>query len=267
MIENIRTRDIFATSSSWVNERLKRKMLQYMRGDDLLLRDDLNYTIAGGFCNCVDTGRAINDLDIYPQDGETRAKLIATLINNSWDTNNDKTFIKDNRKVQILGIYNNPKDILREFDFTVCMKGWNPNQQTTYSHFMYNQDVRHKIMNYNMDSTNPIKNIIHLTKYINYGYKIRSKDLLSILFKINHLQLSDPEVFKEQLMYYESDGLLNEYMELYTKVTGTEIPPRVSSTSCPTCNGEIGEFRDEISVREHGISGLCQSCQDSVFGR
>jgi DnaJ-class molecular chaperone len=74
-------------------------------------------------------------------------------------------------------------------------------------------------------------------------------------------------VFKEQLMYYESDGLLNEYMELYTKVTGTEMPSGGSRETCPTCNGEIGEFRDEISVREHGISGMCQNCQDSVFGR
>ena len=26
------------------------------------------------------------------------------------------------------------------------------------------------------------------------------------------------------------------------------------------------DFRDEISIAEYGISGLCQSCQDDVFG-
>jgi len=35
---------------------------------------------------------------------------------------------------------------------------------------------------------------------------------------------------------------------------------------CPTCQGEIGPFRDAISQKEFGISGMCQGCQDSVFG-
>lgn len=35
---------------------------------------------------------------------------------------------------------------------------------------------------------------------------------------------------------------------------------------CPTCSGAIGPFRDELSKKEWGISGMCQACQDSVFG-
>lgn len=38
---------------------------------------------------------------------------------------------------------------------------------------------------------------------------------------------------------------------------------------CPCCSKEINslnEFRDEISLKEHRISGMCQNCQDSVFG-
>ena len=34
---------------------------------------------------------------------------------------------------------------------------------------------------------------------------------------------------------------------------------------CPFCRDPIGEFRDALSLREFKISGLCQSCQDSVF--
>lgn len=33
------------------------------------------------------------------------------------------------------------------------------------------------------------------------------------------------------------------------------------------CGEPIGEFRDEESETEYTISGLCQTCQDSVFGR
>jgi len=35
---------------------------------------------------------------------------------------------------------------------------------------------------------------------------------------------------------------------------------------CVTCGGEVGEFRDELSQKEYRISGMCQKCQDSIFG-
>ncbi len=37
---------------------------------------------------------------------------------------------------------------------------------------------------------------------------------------------------------------------------------------CASCGNSIGadEFRNEISLREFNISGLCQICQDSIFG-
>ena len=36
---------------------------------------------------------------------------------------------------------------------------------------------------------------------------------------------------------------------------------------CPTCHDEISTFRNALSLREFGISGMCQDCQDSVFGK
>lgn len=32
------------------------------------------------------------------------------------------------------------------------------------------------------------------------------------------------------------------------------------------CGKPIEGFRDELSFKEYRISGLCQNCQDSVFG-
>ncbi len=34
---------------------------------------------------------------------------------------------------------------------------------------------------------------------------------------------------------------------------------------CPLCGIKIGAFRDAISKREYEISGICQTCQDSIF--
>jgi len=37
---------------------------------------------------------------------------------------------------------------------------------------------------------------------------------------------------------------------------------------CPSCKLKIkaADFRDSLSLREYRISGLCQKCQDKVFG-
>lgn len=35
---------------------------------------------------------------------------------------------------------------------------------------------------------------------------------------------------------------------------------------CPTCGQPVGEFKNDLSRKEFGISGMCQKCQDSVFG-
>lgn len=37
---------------------------------------------------------------------------------------------------------------------------------------------------------------------------------------------------------------------------------------CPSCKAPVDQasFRDEVSKREYKISGLCQACQDEVFG-
>lgn len=36
---------------------------------------------------------------------------------------------------------------------------------------------------------------------------------------------------------------------------------------CPMCKKPITTFRDQLSLKEYGISGMCQSCQDDVFGK
>jgi len=36
---------------------------------------------------------------------------------------------------------------------------------------------------------------------------------------------------------------------------------------CPTCGEPTGAFTDALSYKEFLISGMCQECQDSVFGK
>ncbi len=42
--------------------------------------------------------------------------------------------------------------------------------------------------------------------------------------------------------------------------------PKMKKHICVTCNGKVEGFRDELSQKEFLISGMCQKCQDEVFG-
>lgn len=42
--------------------------------------------------------------------------------------------------------------------------------------------------------------------------------------------------------------------------SGKCLPPPIG------CGKQLGPFRDELSRKEYTISGLCQVCQDEVFG-
>jgi hypothetical protein len=48
---------------------------------------------------------------------------------------------------------------------------------------------------------------------------------------------------------------------------GAEIQ-QIKKGNCPMCHEPVdqSEFRDQASVKEFGISGMCQSCQDKIFG-
>ena len=48
-----------------------------------------------------------------------------------------------------------------------------------------------------------------------------------------------------------------------------EEAANVEKGLCPFCAKEVNEkdFRDELSKKEFKISGICQKCQDKVFGK
>ena len=53
---------------------------------------------------------------------------------------------------------------------------------------------------------------------------------------------------------------------LLTSITGRNRPAVVRADLCMTCGKAAVEFKDDISVKEYSISGMCQTCQDGVFG-
>jgi len=43
---------------------------------------------------------------------------------------------------------------------------------------------------------------------------------------------------------------------------------KVEKGRCPICNKKIdmNGFKDDLSIKEFKISGMCQKCQDNFFG-
>lgn len=62
-------------------------------------------------------------------------------------------------------------------------------------------------------------------------------------------------------MSEKSDGMKKAIEKLFP---GTA--KAIAENCCPVCQKAIEGFRNARSVREYEISGLCQECQDSVFG-
>lgn len=54
--------------------------------------------------------------------------------------------------------------------------------------------------------------------------------------------------------------------EFLTLITGKDRRATILSGGCMTCEYKADYFRDEISRKEYAISGMCQRCQDKVFG-
>ena len=49
-------------------------------------------------------------------------------------------------------------------------------------------------------------------------------------------------------------------------LTGKSREIQIASDKCMTCSGDATDFKDDISQKEYTISGMCQACQDSMFG-
>lgn len=50
------------------------------------------------------------------------------------------------------------------------------------------------------------------------------------------------------------------------KIFGKNRVATIEGNHCMCCNGPAEDFRDALSAKEYSISGLCQKCQDSIWG-
>ncbi len=53
-----------------------------------------------------------------------------------------------------------------------------------------------------------------------------------------------------------------------TSLFGIDRKQSIKDKSCACCGSSVklDSFKDDLSLKEFHISGMCQECQDSVFG-
>lgn len=65
----------------------------------------------------------------------------------------------------------------------------------------------------------------------------------------------------------EKSPALEELMDSLNP-SGRKRVDSIKANICVSCGKHVAwnEFKDELSRKEYTISGLCQACQDKVFG-
>ena len=61
----------------------------------------------------------------------------------------------------------------------------------------------------------------------------------------------------------------NPIDSMLSSIFGVDRVKTITEAFCVSCDSEgnnAASFRDDISRKEYAISGMCQSCQDDVFG-
>ena len=64
----------------------------------------------------------------------------------------------------------------------------------------------------------------------------------------------------------KASGVSQALEALSEKTFGRSRTQSIIDNICVICGEDATDFRDDVSRREYTISGMCQMCQDKVFG-
>ena len=64
----------------------------------------------------------------------------------------------------------------------------------------------------------------------------------------------------------KTKGIMTFLDDLAQKNYGRTLTDALKGNVCVMCGEPADEFKDALSKKEYSISGMCQTCQDEVFG-
>ena len=181
-----------------------------------------NIIIAGGAVTSVFSGATIKDFDLYPLNIVSYTEFkreFEQLIKESDDskdkqlfsTANAITYRYHNKIYQLINKYVSADclvyqpewtvaEILGNFDFTVCMAGFDckNSQWVLYDNFL--SDIAERRLVFNTHSAYPICAMYRVLKYIKKGYELSGGELVKIALSINQIEMLTYKDLKEQLL-------------------------------------------------------------------
>jgi hypothetical protein len=163
--------------------------------------------IAGGAIRAVFAREFISDYDIYFKNTidldsfESGLKELDFELAFSSDT--AKSYKKNNIKIQVIImpelIKENPKDIIDQFDYSVCMGAYDFDTQSFFLADSFLEHVARKELYYNVNCKYPLSSMFRLKKYFKKGYTISGSEIIKLGLAVNNLKMKDYRDLKVQL--------------------------------------------------------------------
>lgn len=183
-----------------------------------------NVIIAGGSITSVFSGMSINDYDLYCKSQQEYTSLLkdfreyigkTDLKGNPngievFITENAVTFRCDRKMYQVIQTHLRNKnlrlirltaaDIIKEFDFTVCMGAYDIVKDCFSFHYQFLEHVARRTLMFNPESKYPICALGRIKKYAKKGYHISGAEIVKMSLCVANLKLGNYSDLKEQLL-------------------------------------------------------------------
>lgn len=182
-----------------------------------------NVVIAGGSITSVFSGMPINDYDLYCKSQQEYNSLLKdfrdyivkpNLEGNPigtevFITENAVTFRCNKKMYQViythlrnkeLSLHLTAADIIKEFDFTVCMGAYDFMEGCFSFHYQFLEHIARRILMFNPESKYPICALGRVKKYVKKGYHISGAEIVKMSLCVANLEMNNYTDLKEQLL-------------------------------------------------------------------
>ena len=166
-----------------------------------------NAIIAGGAIRSVFAGEYISDYDLY-FDREEDLQIMKEYLDEGFKvvftSPNAISYKKDKICIQLiimpeligLGYVN----LLKEFDFTICMGAFSMEENKFYHAENFLTDLNERRLIFNIKAKYPMASMYRVLKYIKKGYKVSGLEIVKIGLSIHNLKMVDYRDLRKQLM-------------------------------------------------------------------
>lgn len=173
------------------------------------LLEESHAIIAGGAIRSVFANEPISDYDIYFKTQENLNLFLEKIISEEFGfksifiTDTAKTYTKNNLVLQAIllpgMICSNPRDIIDQFDYTICMGLFDFDTDLFILNERFLEDIARRELHYNVFGKYPLSSLFRLKKYLKKGYVISGSEIIKLGLSINNLRMENYIDLKAQL--------------------------------------------------------------------